>query len=131
MSVTYGSFAYLMLYGETRLLRFFFGVSTVLFSAFMLIGAPSQWEYSLTIRLLSPDIWAAFFIISGVSLIYGAVTCRYSKLSLVFESILSTASWTAVGITSMISQGTIGAIAAPILISLFLLIRYPTWQGER
>lgn len=131
MSITHGSFAYLMLYGETRLLRFFFGISTLLFSLFMIAGAPSQWEYSLTIRLLDPNVWACMFFISGLALIYGAVTCRYSKVSLLIESILSTASWTAVGITSMISQGTVGAIAAPILISLFLLIRYPTWQGER
>lgn len=126
MSTT--SFKFLILFGETRLLRLWFGLLTTFFSLFVLLGASDRWEYQLTFELLPPIVWAIMFVYSGSALVYGAITCRYNKILLFLEGILGSLAWTAFSITSMISQGSPGAITMVALINIYLLIRYPVWQ---
>lgn len=119
----------LLLIGPTQMLRLWFGLMTCLFAFFISSRTASvELEFSLTFELLPQLAWSALLVLVGSTLIYGAVTSRYSKLGLALEGILGTAVWAAIGITGMISQGSLGAVTIGILLNMFLLIRYPIWQ---
>ncbi len=77
---------------------------------------------------MHPYLWALLFVLVGCVTIYGAVTCRYSKATLVVEGLLGVALWSAVSISSSISQGSIGAVTIAGVVSVFLLVRYPAWR---
>lgn len=118
----------LLLTGSTSLLRFWFGLTAIGYAVFLLRVPADHYEYAVTMQVASRYVWVALFILVGCATVYGAVTSKYSKATLVVEGFLGVAVWTAVGISSSISQGSIGAVTIAAVISIYLLIRYPTWQ---
>lgn len=118
----------MLLTGETRLLRFWFGLMGIFFSVFLVSSADDRWEYKLTFAVLPAGVWAATFICNGIALIYGSITSHYNPIAFLFEDILGVLAWTALSITSMISQGSIGGITVAALINIYLLMRYPAWK---
>ena len=123
--------AELLIAGDTRMLRFWFGLTSIAFAAFISFGAPSHWEYGIAFMVLPHYVWSALLLVSGAALVYGAVTCHFDRLMLVLEGFIGAATWSALSITTMIAQGTIGAVTIAALINLYLLLRYPTWAGEK
>jgi hypothetical protein len=115
---------------ETLALRFWFGLVSIGFAAFLLFEAVSHWEYAVSFSFMPHWAWATLFAINGAALLLGAITKRYSKVHLLVEGGLGVFLWVAMGITSMISQGTPGAITMSMFISVWLCIRYPTWNEE-
>lgn len=119
----------LLLIGPTQMLRLWFGLTACFFAIFITSNAAaSDNEYTLSFQVMPQLLWAFLLVINGTALVYGSITSRYGKLGLLLEGILGTLLWTALGITSMISQGSLGGITIAIAISAYLLIRYPTWQ---
>ena len=115
--------AELLIAGDTRQLRFWFGLTGIAYALFLSFAAPSHWEYGLAFQVLPPHAWSIMFSVSGLALVYGAVTCRYDRLMLTLEGVLGSIAWTALSITTMMSQGTIGAVTVAALINLNLLLR--------
>lgn len=123
--------AELLIAGDTRQLRFWFGLTSLSFSVFMSFGAPSHWEYGIAFLVLPPHAWSILLGVSGLALMYGAVTCHFDRLMLALEGVAGSIAWVALAITTMMSQGSIGAVTIAAIINLYLLVRYPSWQGER
>lgn len=119
----------LLFFGDTKLLRFWFGLMSLFFAVFMGGSAIDHWEYALTFKLLPPVVWSMLLTINGLALILGVITSRYGYLGLSLEGILGTITWSTIGITSMISQGSLGAVTVAIMVNVYLIIRYPTWQS--
>lgn len=119
----------ILLFGDTKLLRFWLGLMSLFFAVFMGGSAGDHWEYFLTFKLLPPSIWSALLTINGAALIIGVITGRYGYFGLCMEGILGTVTWSVIGITSMISQGSLGTVTVAILVNVYLIIRYPTWQS--
>ena len=118
----------LLLTGSTALLRFWFGFAAIGYGFFLATAASDHFEYRVTMLVMNRYLWMVLFCIVGVTGIYGAITSKYSKATLVVEGFLGTALWTAVSISSAMSQGSIGAVTIAGVISIFLLVRYPAWR---
>lgn len=124
-------FKELMLVGSTQMLRLWFGITACFFAIFITSeSALTNPEYALGFAIVPQVYWAIAFMVNGAVLIYGAITSKYSKIGLILEGILGTALWAAVGITVMISQGSLGAVTIATFLSVYLLIRYPTWHED-
>ncbi len=117
----------LLLTGDTAVLRFWFGFAAIGYAAFALGGMNGHYEYSVTMQVMSKWAWATVFSIVGCVTIYSAVTSKYNRCTLIFEGFLGVGVWTAMSISSAISQGSIGAVTIAAVVSVFLLVRYPTW----
>lgn len=125
-----GSLAYILLQSETAAVRFWFGLTTIFFGLFMVSNSASQWEYLITFYIMPYWAWGIGFIVSGCSILRGAITGRYSFKTMLLESVLGTILWVSVAVSSMMSQGSPGAVTIAGLMSLWLLVRYPTWNAR-
>ncbi len=122
---------YILLQSETSAVRFWFGLTTFFFGIFFASNSAAQWEYAITFIVMPHWMWGIGFMMSGAAVFRGAITRKYSILTMFFESILGTALWVGVAISSMMSQGSPGAVTIAALMSIWLLIRYPTWGNTR
>lgn len=127
--VKVNSVGYILLRGETAAVRFWFGLTTIFFGLFMTTNSAAQWEYLISFIMLPHWAWGIGFITSGLAVFHGAVTSRCSKLSMFLEAILGTVLWVSIAVSSMMSQGSPGAVTIAALMSVWLLIRYPAWKS--
>lgn len=118
---------YVLLESETVAVRFFFGFVSLGYAIFI-PHVQDHFEYKVSLMLFPSWMWAIGFALSGLALLYGVITCRYSRLLFTFEGVLGAFSWVALGITSSMSQGTVGATAFASVIALWIMVRYPKWK---
>lgn len=123
--------AYILLQAETIAVRFWFGLTSIFFGIFMASDPVSKWEYTITFAAMPYWLWGIGFIISGAAIIRGAYTSKYSYASMFIESVLGTILWVGVAVSSMMSQGTPGAITIAALMSIWLLVRYPNGNPQK
>lgn len=118
---------YVLLESETVAVRFFFGFVSVGYAIFI-PHVSEHFEYQVSLMLFPAWLWALGFGLSGLALLYGVITCKYSRLFFMFEGVLGSFSWVSLGITSSMSQGTVGATAFASVIALWIMVRYPKWK---
>ena len=121
---------YILLQSETTAVRFWFGLTSLFFGLFMWTHPEAKWEYLVTYIIMPHWMWGIGFMVSGAAVLIGAVTKKYSWTSMFFEAILGTVLWVSVSVSSMMSQGSPGAVTIAGLMSMWLLVRYPTWNGR-
>lgn len=127
MSRNFERLRYALLESETVAVRFFFGFVSLGY-AFFLPHVADHFEYSVSLMLLPPSVWSAGFAISGAALIYGVITCNFNRFLFTLEGVLGAFMWVTLGITSSMSQGTVGATAFASVIALWIMVRYPAWK---
>lgn len=127
--MTKRSLTYILLKSETSAIRFWFGLATIFFGIFLLANPQSQWEYVITYIILPHWVWGIGFLMTGSAMLYGSLASKLSTLSMFFEGILGTILWVGVAVSSMMSQGSPGAVTIAALMSVWLAIRYPSWSG--
>lgn len=128
---------------DTKLLRFCFGMLTILHTFFVLFGAPTLdhmfWEHDARYNPLPAYVWALGLVVSSGFMIFGSLTGIHGRTMMVFEGVLGAACWIALLMIILLYQGAINTSLANLEIciaisgtiaSSYLLIRYPTWQGE-
>lgn len=122
-------FGRLLATGDTRLLRFWFGVAALFAGIFFLVGGRAVEEYKLTLIVLPHFVWSFLLTLNGLYLVYGAITKRFNRISLFMEGFLGSITWTTLAVTSMISHGSVGGITVAAFINIYLLLRYPSVKG--
>lgn len=123
--------AYILLKSETSAIRFWFGLTSFFFGVFLASNSASHWEYLITFIVMPHWAWGTGFMISGAAMIRGAITSKFNTVIMFLESILGTMLWVGVAASSMMSQGGPGAVTIAATMSIWLLIRYPTWGVVR
>ena len=119
----------LLLFGETGLLRFFFGWCSLAFSVWVLFDRDYAAGHREAVALVSEHMQVILFAVHGISVLYGVQTGRFNNLLLMTEGILGCFLWMGLGLAETSHQGTPGPMMVAGFIALFLLIRYPTHYG--
>lgn len=127
MSRTFNRLRYVLLETETVAVRFFFGFVSLGY-AFFLPHVKDHFEYKISMMLFPSWVWAIGFATCGAALIRGVITCKYSRAGYILEGVLSAFMWVLLGITSSMSQGTVGATAFASVIAGWIMVRYPKWN---
>ncbi len=115
---------------STRALRLALGAGAVLFGMFLMLGAVNHFEYAVTFSVMPAWAWGGLFVVHGVALVTGALSKQYSLGHLFFEGFLGSLLWLFVAITSMMSQGSPGAITICPIVCGWLVVRYPSWKNK-
>lgn len=118
---------YVLLETETVAVRFFFGFVSIGY-AFFLPHVVDHFEYHISLMLMPAWAWSFGFLLCGSALMHGVITCKYSRLGFFLEGIVSAFMWVLLGITSSMSQGTVGATAFASVIAGWIMVRYPKWK---
>lgn len=122
---------FVFIFSQTSAVRFFFSLCSLWVSA-LLLGDDYREHIAGSIDLLlslAPRYcWASAFFVHGSSVLYGVLLDRYSKILLMSEGVLGAALWTAAGVALSISQSSISGVIIASLVSVWLLVRYPTHQ---
>lgn len=127
--MTKRNLTYILFKSETSAIRFWFGLATIFFGIFLLLHPESQWEYVITYIILPHWVWGIGFLMTGSAMFYGSMASKISSTSMFFEGILGTILWAGMAVSTMMSQGSPGAVTIAALMSVWLAIRYPTWSG--
>lgn len=118
---------YVLFCSETSGTRFWFGLLTVGFAAYMGVAADPQ-EYALALQIMPTWAWATALLINGLFLVAGVFTQRFSFALMMVEGVLGTFAWSVMGIATSISLGLPSAPLVASLVSIWILMRYPTWS---
>lgn len=130
MNLRVSPIKYILLQSETVAVRFWFGLVSIFYSLFLSAEAVNHWEYTITFDLMPAWMWSCLLAFNGISYIRSSLTNKYGINSMLMEGILGTLLWVSLSITSMMSQGTPGAVTVAGALSVWLLIRYPTWNSN-
>lgn len=134
--LTWHRIVLLTLYSETIASRFWFGLLSIGYASMLAFSTSPHAVNSPYLLMfdLAPDwVWIVGFTTHGLSLIYGAFTRKYNTFLLLLEGVLGVACWSAAGATTTIAQGAPGGTTVGALISLWVLVRYPThheWENN-
>ena len=119
----------LLLFGETRLLRFWLALCSFGYAAWVAFDPDYATGHAEAVSLASVNMQVALFILHGLSVMYGVVTGRFNTVLLMTEGLLGVFLWFGLGMAETTHQGTPGPMLIAGLIAIFLLVRYPTHYG--
>lgn len=121
-------FLYIFAGSETLSVRFFMAVSNFECAGVLLAAYLTGSYYPPLVPMSSVmpiPVTALLFFISGMSMVYGLASCRYSWAQLITEPGVSFCLWVFVTTCSMHSGGYPDLTLVPTLASCWLLARYP------
>lgn len=119
----------LLLFGDTRLLRFWLALCSMFFSVWVLFDKDYASGHQEAVSLVSEHAQVVLFAVHGIAVMYGVLTGRFNTILLLCEGLLGAFLWLGLGLAETIHQGTPGPMLVAGTMSLFLLIRYPTHYG--
>jgi hypothetical protein len=120
---------YIFTESETIAVRFWFGLITLGYG-FYLPTVNLKSDFVLAIMLMPAWLWGILFGINGIATIYGTLTSKKSRINMLVECVLGTFCWITIGVTVSMAQGIPGPTLMASMVSLWLLVRYPTWKSE-
>lgn len=112
--------------GDTKLVRVLFAAVSISWAVWLLFDKSLPQTHPLLLVLAPQFHTAVLFLVYSVALLYGAKTSHYSLTMLFIEGIMGAFLWIGSGILDSIQHGAPSPPLIGSLISLFLLIRYPT-----
>lgn len=127
MTALWGRLQYVFLESETVAVRAFFG-SVSLGYALFIPRVDGHFEYHLALQAIPAWVWSMAFLIHGLSVWYGIITCRATPLLYVLEGWVGSFTWVLMGILTSASQGVVGPTFVASFIAGWLLVRYPLWK---
>ena len=122
---------YLLRHAETSLVRFWFAFASLGWGLKMLLTTPQQLESPSVVALMPMSWWGVLFTLHASSLMFGAMTRRYSHVMFVFEALLGFALWTAIAWGIWIDLGYMSLSTTGALVAFHLFMRYPTHYKKR
>lgn len=127
MSIFFERLRVVLLEEPTGNVRFFFGLIAIGYG-FVIPGFSAHPMYAMSMEWFNPWIWTAAFMISGIALVWGALSSKPTRLGFILEGVLSWVAWFLLGLTTAVSQGMPGPTFFASLIAGWILVRYPTWK---
>ena len=120
---------YIFIESETIAVRFWYGLITLAYGFFMPVVSLHR-DFVVATLLAPAWAWSIIFIINGIAILYGVLTHKKSRTNMLIEGALGTFCWITIGVTVSMAQGFPGPTFMASLVSLWLLVRYPTWKSE-
>ncbi len=124
---TWDRLRYVILESETVAVRAFFGLISIGYAIFML-SIEGHTEYNIALAIFPNWLWAAGFLIHGISVWYGIVAQKANLALLILEGFLGAGIWIGLGICTSAAQGLPGPTLMASSIAIWQFVRYPRWK---